>query len=125
MTTARPLPLFALLLPLAVGCGTPPGDTPLGADEAGKIALRVSMVNDDKSTPNTLSRHFAKGAVPKDLKKFPKFTYDTPEKPTVTGDTATVKVKMTAELGGKEQPDQTWTLVKEGDEWKIKDAPLP
>jgi hypothetical protein len=125
MTPARRLAFLALCSLLMTGCGQSSGDTPLGADDAGKVELLVSMVNDDKSTGSVLSRHFAKGSVPKDLKKYPRYTYDVVGKPTLNGDTATAKVKLTAEIGGKEAGDQEWTFVKEGDAWKIKSAPLP
>jgi hypothetical protein len=115
--------LFAVL-PFAVGCnGGPPSGPP--SDDPSLVALAVSRVNDDKSSPSVLVRSFAAGSAPKDLKKYSRYAYEVDGRPTITGPEASATVKLIDERTQKEVGTQQWLFVKEGDVWKVKSAPLP
>jgi hypothetical protein len=54
-----------------------------------------------------------------------KFGYTVVGKPTVSGTTATAKVRVDPASGGATVGEVEWTFEKEGEKWKIKSAPLP
>jgi hypothetical protein len=79
------------------------------------------------SDPRNLPTWFAQGATPPaaEQRKYGKYTYRAEGKPAVTGDTATVQVKLRDAKSDQEAGIVEWTFVKEGGNWKIKSAPLP
>jgi hypothetical protein len=72
-----------------------------------------------------LADRFAKGSAPAagDLAKYGKYKYRVDGNPSISGESATAKIKL---LDDKDQQVGTaeWTFVKEGGQWKIKTAPL-
>jgi hypothetical protein len=121
--------VLILLSGVVVGCSsTPPTGPTYGSEDGRKISVLVSELNDVKSLPDRYKKLFATGVTlsPADRKKLDTIAYEVKGSPTVTGDTATATIAMrsesasSADLGTKE-----WTFAKEGDQWKIKTAPLP
>lgn len=109
---------------LLVGCGGK-GAAPLTEHE--QIAEMVSSyVQDVKDNPTYLAARFAKGAIPKpaELKRFAQYSYQPAAKAAAAGDHAKMKVRV-LDLNEKEVGVVEWTLVKEGNEWKLQTAPLP
>ena len=111
--------IVALLL--TIGCNAKSHGT-LYAGDAQKVAEAIEDLNDTK-TNKRFANAFAKGAAPKEQKKYRVFDYGVVGRPTVKGATATVEVALTKNYS--EVGKQTWTLEKEGEAWKIKSAPLP
>lgn len=120
------VPLF--LCAFLVGCGTTaPTGPSYGSDDGRKIAVLVGDLNDVKSLPDRYKKLFATGVAlsATERKKLDTIHYEVQGEPTVNGDAATATIAMrsesasSADLGTKE-----WAFVKEGDQWKIKSAPL-
>jgi hypothetical protein len=128
LTAAGPfrVPGFLFLVTFAlVGCGggTPPGPS----TDDGDLAAAVAQSIPDAASNATLFKElFADGAAPeKDRERYAKYQFRTPEKASVSGSTATVKVVVHDDNAGKNLGEATWELVKQGDKWKLKSAPLP
>lgn len=123
------LALFAVGFLSAAGCGGSVAQPPsYGSDDGKAIAVLVDQVNEFKSTASHFEKLFAPGAAPKGAagKKYATLSYDVSGNPTVSGATATARVKMRKEMGdGGDAGEQEWSFVKDGDKWKIKSAPLP
>jgi hypothetical protein len=79
------------------------------------------------SDPRNVPTWFAQGAAPPaaEQSKYAKYSYRAEGDPTVSGDTATVKVKLRDAKSDNEAGIVEWTFVNEGGQWKIKSAPLP
>jgi hypothetical protein len=106
------------------GCSASKDAAP--ATEPQQVGMVISSLNDVTSKPNLLTPWFAQGAAPPaaELRKYAAYTFKPNGKPTVSGDTATAKVRV---LDDKDHQvaEVEWTLVREGDRWKLKSAPLP
>jgi len=120
--------LFSLAF---IGCG---GDGPtgtqrldMGGDDGTKISILVEDMNDAKGNAKKFNAMFVKGSAPTgaEAKKFNAFAYyNLPNtKPAVNGSDATAKVSVQNEGTGT-NVEVEWSFVKEGDQWKIKSAPL-
>lgn len=122
--------LVAVFLLAAVtfptGCGSSSKGPSYGSPEGRKIAERVSELSDTNDLKK-LAALFAKGVAPKpaDLKRFRDYYFDVVGNPSVSGDAATAKITARDHLSGKEAGPLDWSFVKEGEEWKLKTAPLP
>lgn len=115
-------------LVLVAGCGGgKPGAPDRGSPEGAEIAKKMDGLVEDKSRPERYKFYFVKGAEPKgaDVKKFASFDYDLIGAPSVSGTTATASVKVRKADAGEEVGKVEWAFVKEGNDWKIKSAPLP
>lgn len=119
---------------LLSGCGDAP--TP-GQEEDQQVATVVSGVNDAAGDEETFKSLFVSGNAPEDRSKYFSSAIEVVGTPEVTGDTAKAVVKISqgsSESEGKNSDPKakdvgsgevTWTLKKEGETWKIQDAPLP
>lgn len=124
----RPIvPVAALAFALALGCGGGSDGQPLdmGGPDGDKISALIEDVNDAVGSPKKQDLLFAKGAKPADQKKFAKCAYSIVGRPSVSGGTATAKVRVDPASGGEKLGEVEWTFEKDGDKWKIKTAPLP
>jgi hypothetical protein len=110
----------------AVGCGGEPDGKPLdmGGEDGTKIATVIEDVNEAIGNPKKLDILFVKGSKPTDTKKFARGNYSIAGKPSVSGESATAKVRVDSSEG-KLLGEVEWKLEKDGDKWKIKDAPIP
>src|SRR5262245_6867940 len=119
--------LFLLVLP-ALGCGGG-RDGPPPQTDAGDLIQHVREFDDRKDNAKSFAAAFAQGAAPAEpqRRRFAKFSFVPviAVKPTVQGDTATVKVQVRDGATEKPVGDVDWTYVKEGGQWKLKAAPLP
>ncbi len=117
--------LFLLLVMFALaGCS---GSTPTGpsTDDRDVAAAVAASIPDAASNAKSFKALFAGDAPEKERTRYTKYQFRTPEKATVSGDTATVKVVVHDDNAGKDVGTVTWELVKQGDKWKLKSAPLP
>ena len=91
-----------------------------------QVGQFIASLDDVKNKPNILSGWFASGAAPPaaELKKYAKFTFRPNGKATISGETATAKVRV-LDANEKQVGEVEWTLVREGDRWKLKSAPVP
>ncbi len=121
------LPVALVCLIAITGCGGDSGGQPLdmGGEDGTKIATLLEDVNDAVGNPKKLDTLFAKGVKPADPKKFAKNSYSIVGKPSVSGTTATAKVRVDPAGGGTTLGEVEWTFEKDGDKWKIKNAPIP
>ena len=112
----------SLFLP---GCGGG-GGTPGKESEADQVAQAVREFQGATANPKWFAGAFAQGAAPAEAqrKRYVKHTY-APGSVSISGDTATIKIKVCDEKYEKVLSETEWTLVKEGGQWKLKSAPLP
>jgi hypothetical protein len=117
----------ALLLVTAWGCGGGgTGDPTAGQDEDQKaISNLVYSLADASRSLDTFRAMYAKDKAPSSTEaaKYRKYMYFIRSDITVTGNTAS----FTAGIEGQDSPlaEKAWTAVKEGEEWKLVDTPLP
>ena len=126
--------IFTATLLLAAGCG---GETAMpGSEPAEKVAAVVTSLNDAAGDETAFSTFFVDGNAPEDRSSYYSAAIELIGVPEVNGDDATAMVRIsksaieaegqgalkTEEVGDGEV---TWTLTKVGEEWKLKDAPLP
>jgi len=120
MLTVRRTVMATVLISL--GCGGGGGS---GKQMLPGIEKLVSEVPDGSRNPTSFKALFAADAtVPeKDRKKYGK-GYFMIESKEGDDDTATIQV-VYRDIDGNEQGKASWTVVKEGDQWKLESAPLP
>jgi hypothetical protein len=125
--------LLASLACLLAGCPGPQAAGEGEEDEASKVVGAVTVFSDLARSPETFPQAWAGGNAPdeKMRKEYQKFyqnqdlLYEVGD-PQVEGNQATVDIV----ISNYDDPDTpletiTWSLVKEGEEWKLQEAPLP
>jgi len=107
----------------AVGCGK---DKPPVATDKQKIVGIVSALSDAWRNPDSFERLFVDGAAP-DAKLRPRFgQYSFELKSTsVEGERIIATVIAREVQTGNAVGELQWTLVREGDQYKLQSAPLP
>jgi hypothetical protein len=111
--------LFSLML---IGCGEDKPKAPeLGGEDGMAIARCIEDVGDSTNNAKKLSELFVAGSKPPELTQLKGCMFGMVGKPSMSGTTATAKVKI--DKDGKSS-EQVWTFEKVGDKWKIKSAPL-
>ncbi len=121
----RTIRTVALFLPLAalVGCaGESARERPQQEDE--RLTTLVTGTPDKAMSPALAKAHFVTVPPRDQLDKYAKLTFEPAGSPTVTGDAATVPVRVLTP-DGTVRGEVTWEFVKAGDQWKIRAAPLP
>jgi len=127
-----PLTFFIICPILITGCGS---DIP-GSDEATQVAAVVTSVNDAAGSETMFKEIFVGGTAPEGREQYFSAIIEINGTPDINGEEATVKVNISQ--GASEEEGRgamenekitsgavTWTLQKQGETWKIKDAPLP
>jgi hypothetical protein len=121
-----PIAVLAIAVSAALsGCSSGSRDATAMTEEV-TIQQFIWSLDDVRENPKDLAGWFASGSAPPaaELRKYAKYVPRPDGKPSVSGDTATAKVKL---LDSREQEvgQVEWTFVKEGGHWKLKTAPLP
>jgi hypothetical protein len=119
----------AWLLVMAGGCG---GDALPKVKEDQKLRGLIPAVRESAESAARFKTIFVEGAVPADaeLPRYRKYAYEI-NAMNASGDEATVTVAVRSIPSGKKVGsgeivgEVEWTAVKSGDEWKLKNAPLP
>jgi hypothetical protein len=108
-----------------LGCASSHDAPPASDDSA--VLQTVKSFNGSKMDPRNSPQWFAQGALPAqaELQKLAKFDCQTVGKPTIKGDTATIKMRVLVPNTDNEVGQVEWTLVREGGNWKMKSVPLP
>lgn len=124
---------FVRMLSLAVallagaGCGSN-AETgkalDLGGADATAVATLVEDLNDANTSSKKLEQLFVKGTKPTNPKTFAKCSFTISGKPSVSGTSATCKVRID-DAAGKILGEPEWQFEKDGDKWKVKAAPMP
>ena len=107
-----------------------------GKDESTQVAAVVTAVNDAAGSETTFKELFVGGNAPEERTKYFSAIIEPVGTPEVSGNEATFKIKVSQgaaeeEGRGAQESEEissgevTWTLQKEGETWKLKDAPLP
>jgi hypothetical protein len=105
----------------AVTSGPPEGDVAV-------LRNLVTRMPDESVEARTFRAAFAKGeTVPPESERarFGRLYFDPVGDPKVEGDTASVKVSVRDDEAPAPLGQVDWTFVKEGEQWKLKSAPLP
>lgn len=118
-------------LALLPGCGSGDGEL---TDEQ-QITALVSGLNDATGDQEAFAERFVSGSAPEDFEPYQSAAF-TPSSPSISGDEATVPVKVRTGIVDSSQGDGakakskaetfevTWTLQKVSGDWKLKDAPI-
>lgn len=96
----------------------------MGGEDGSRVAALVEEMNDAAGSPKQVQGLFAAGAKPASPKGYAKFSYSVSGKPSVSGDSATCKVRVDAPDGTK-VGEPEWAFARDSSGWKIKEAPLP
>jgi hypothetical protein len=110
---------------LAAGCGGPSGAA--ASPEEARVLSFITSVPDFAGSPRTFVKDFTKGAAPPkaQLARYRGYNIDVVDGPDVAGETARATVKFLEASTDREAGTADWTLVREGEDWKLKSAPLP
>ena len=107
---------------LVAGCGV------VGASSEDVDAARqsVAAIGDAVPHPARFTQLYVEGSAPSDAER-PKYGLYRfwGRTASVSGDTATVTVEVTDRKTNQIIGDFEWIVVKENDNWKLKDTPLP
>ncbi|QEG39044.1 hypothetical protein [Roseimaritima ulvae] len=127
------LSLFALSLVCFTGCGAgPAAESTLEQDAYATIEGLGDAAGDEAM----FAESFVPGVAPKNRKDYAACGYEVVGDPQIQDDTATLDVKIFGGVhasGGSDSSrsttsaknsQQTWTLKRVGEEWKIETAPL-
>lgn len=113
--------LFAFQL----GCSS--GKSEWNPTDADHIVATVSEISDARSEPDKLNSLFVAGSEPDEAwieqSKQCMLRLD-PEAVSVSGETASAVVEKEDNLEGSVTNTPQWQFQREGDQWKIKTAPL-
>jgi hypothetical protein len=115
--------IFTLSIALVPGCGNTPTPPSYGSEDGKKIAELIADFNDSMADVKKFQTIFIIKPA-KTNKEYGRYMYDVSGSPSVSGEQATAKIKVTQD-NGKDKGVVDWTFVKQGDKWKIKEAPLP
>lgn len=124
-----PYLLLALVVIVLAGCpGAGPGPQ-IEVGDTGAVKDLVIDMPDQARSRDTFAKMFVKGKVPdeKSRVKYNKYAFYIKGEPTIEGDKASITIDVV-------DPDDydstepiatiTWVAVKEGDAWKLEDAPV-
>jgi hypothetical protein len=122
----RGVALVLVVFLALTGCSKKPEGPPEG-DEA---VLRniVMQLPDRCGNAKTFRTYFAASAtIPADeeRERYRRYLYNVVGRPTMRGDTATVRVQVRDDDSPRPLGTVSWTFVKEGDTWKAKTISLP
>ncbi|KAA0143172.1 hypothetical protein [Gimesia chilikensis] len=128
--------MIILSASMLVGCGGD-GDTQTTVEQ--DVLAQVAGLGDSSADEQMFQAAFVAGAAPENRKDYGKYAYMIDGQAEISGDEATVPVKIIGGIvssqegdsaarkkaGEKTETKMTWKLQREGNEWKLKDAPLP
>ena len=117
--------ILALWLFAAVaGCGSDISRT--GPPEHHPIIKLISELEDVEEDRESFEALFVEGGAPgkAEQMRYRRFMY-APSDPDVSGNSATIEMKISDVEGLKPAQEKTWTAELVGGEWKLKSAPLP
>ena len=91
------------------------------------VASAVREMADYKSSARGFTNAFVKGAAPGEAvrKRFAPYIFAPAGGASISGEGATIKVKVIDEKSDNVVGEVEWTYVQEGGQWKLKAAPLP
>lgn len=121
---------FPYLLGLVIciasfGCsGGPAKPLDMGGEEGRLIAELIDDVNDFKADDANIASHFASASGVPTSADLSRFDYSIIGKPTISGDSATCKVRLDNATDGALVGEKDWSFKKVGGSWKIENAPL-
>jgi hypothetical protein len=123
------VPAAAALALLFAGCGGKASSTsvPVSGEER-LVSDVVEEFNEARQSVKQSEALFAKGSMPApaEFKRYGQYSYwPNAGFPSLSGDSATMKVAVRDEKTGNDAGRVEWAFVKEGAAWKIKTAPLP
>jgi hypothetical protein len=116
MLKKRLFPFILCFMVVACGHGSDPGDP-----EVAKIkwAVTSGMVDSAKS-----GGVFPPDTPKAEMDRYGKYDFVLLEEPKVSGETATVKVRVRTKKD-EAVGDAEWTFVRQEGTWRVKSAPLP
>ena len=113
----------ACLIPPLCGCGS---STPEFGSAPDEVVQLVEGIPDATRSPQAFASIFSTATPPNEMQRrqFVQYTF-VARAASVSGDEAAVKVELRNRTTGDTVGEVEWTAVKEGNYWKLKDAPLP
>lgn len=112
------------MLAAVVGCGGKPSVGGADQVDATQVSNVIVGLTDAAQDPAKLGKLFVTPPDAATAAKYKEYLYYASGKPTVSGTTAKVKMKL-EKPAGTVAGEPEWEFEKSGDSWKIKSAPLP
>jgi hypothetical protein len=116
--------LSLAIMASAMGCGGKPSVGGTETVDATQVSNTISGLTDAAQDPAKLGKLFVTAPDAATAAKYKDYLYYQGAKPTVTGTTAKVKMRL-EKPAGTLAGEPEWEFEKAGDVWKIKSAPLP
>lgn len=128
--------ILCLISCVLAGCG---GNTAPPTSVEQNVFAPVVGLGDASGSETMFQAAFVSGAAPENREDYAKFAFVVDGEAEINGDEASVPVKVIggvtssqggdsaakAKAGDKSETKMTWKLQREGEEWKLKEAPLP
>ncbi|MCA9016926.1 MAG: hypothetical protein KDA77_16460 [Planctomycetaceae bacterium] len=128
--------ILCLVSCLLAGCGGGGVAQPTVEEN---VYAHVVGLGDASGSEEMFQAAFVSGAAPENRKEYGKYAFVVDGVAEINGDEAIVPVKIIggvlssqggdssskANPGDKTETQMTWKLQREGEEWKLKEAPLP
>lgn len=129
--------IICLISCVLAGCGGGSGVPETSVEQ--DVYAHVVGLGDSCGSDEMFQAAFIAGAVPENRKDYGKYVFVVDGSAEINGNEAIVPVKVIggymssqegdkaakAKPGDKSETKMTWKLQREGEEWKIKEAPLP
>ena len=124
----KTLPLVIIGLLAVTGCSRSAKQDGPPVQDTAVLRNLVTQMGDASRGSDSFKAFFAKdAAVPADAErvKYSSLYFNSVGDASIKGDSAVVKVRVTNDESSTPLGQVDWTFVKEGEQWKLKSAPLP
>lgn len=129
--------MICLLVCVVAGCGG--GEASQQPSVEQNVFAPITGLGDASGDEAMFQAVFVSGSVPENRTDYGKYAYVVDGTAAISGDEATVPVKIIGGIVSSQEGDSTdqkkatdksetkmtWKLQREGEEWKLKEAPLP
>lgn len=120
-----PLMILGLSFCFLLGCKDKNPGPDMGGTDGKQIALLVDEINEAAGDRQKVKALFKTGTPLPDAQKLTEYNFSIVGKPSVFGSSATAKVRIDNSSKGQKMTELEWSFEKEGETWKITNAPLP
>jgi hypothetical protein len=124
----KTLSMLVVSLVAVTGCSRSAKEDGPPVQETAVLRNLVTQMGDASRRSDTFRDFFAKDAtIPPDAErvKYSSLYFNPVGDASLKGESAVVKVRVTNDESSTPLGQVDWTFVKEGEQWKLKSAPLP
>ncbi len=117
--------LLCLSFCLLSGCKDESKAPDMGGADGKQIASLVEETNEAAGDKEKVKALFKTGVPTPDAQKLTQYSFSIVGKPSVYGTSGKAKVRIDNSSEGQKIAELEWSFEKEGETWKITNAPLP